>query len=83
LFVWYGDYGVLVCTEHGYVVQNVSSHLRAYYGGSMKEKRAIADMFIKYDIRELKDVSLPPPLGMPLPALGKPQRTFVCYKLEC
>jgi hypothetical protein len=83
LFVWYEDYGVLVCTEHGYAVQNVGSHLRTYHSGNMKEKRAIADIFTKYNIREPKDVSLPPPLGMPIPALGKPQAAFVCYEPEC
>jgi hypothetical protein len=71
LFVWYEDYRALVCIEHGYAVQNISSHLRVYYYKSTKEKRAVTDMFIDYNIQAPKDISLPPLLGIPLLALGK------------
>jgi hypothetical protein len=50
LFVWYEDYRALVYTEHSYIVQNVSSYLRVYYCRSTKEKRAVTDMFIDYNI---------------------------------
>jgi hypothetical protein len=72
LFVWYKDYRALVCTEHSYAVQNVSSYLRVYHYRSTKEKRAVADIFTDYNIRAPKDILLPPPLGIPLLALGKP-----------
>lgn len=82
-FEWHENYGVLICTEHCYAVQNVDSHLRVYHSGSVSEKRAIADFFRKCEIREPKDVSLPPPLEAPFASLGKPSKAYICSEPEC
>ena len=79
-FEWHENYRVLICIEHCYTVQNVSSYLRVYHSGSVGEKRAIADFFRKCEIQEPKDVSLPPLLEAPFASLRKLSKAYICGK---
>jgi hypothetical protein len=76
-------YGVLICVKHGYAVRNLADHLSRNHTGSKKERSDVCKRYKSLVLYNAKDVLLPPPLGDPIPALGKPQRAFVCREPEC
>jgi superfamily II DNA helicase RecQ len=80
---WHEEYGVLICTRHGYAVRNLGFHLQEYHTGTAKERRAVLELFRRYKIREPREVALPAPLRAPFASLGKPVNAFICNEPEC
>jgi superfamily II DNA helicase RecQ len=76
-------YGVLICVKHGYAVRNLADHLSRNHTGSKRERGEVIKRYRSLVLCNAKDVFLPPPLERPIPALGKPQRAFVCREPEC
>lgn len=76
-------YGVLICVKHGYAVRNLADHLSRNHIGYKKERNDVCKRYKSLVLSNAKDVPLPPPLEDPIPALGEPQRAFVCREPEC
>jgi hypothetical protein len=78
---YYEAYGVLVCVTHGYAVRNLTDHLKRNHVSSKKERSEVVKQHKSLLLRTAKEVPLPPPLGEPFPALGRPQRAFICREM--
>jgi hypothetical protein len=76
-------YSVLICVKHGYAVRNLADHLSRNHTGSKKERSDVCKQYKSLVLYNAKDVPLPPPLEKPIPALGEPQRAFICREPEC
>ena len=74
---------ILICTTHGCAVRNLADHLSKNHRGTKKERGEVVKQYKSLALDHAKDVALPPPLGQPFPALGKPQRAFICREAEC
>jgi hypothetical protein len=74
---------ILICTTHGCAVRNLADHLSKNHRGTKKERGEVVKQYKSLVLDHAKDVALPPPLGQPFPALGKPQRAFICREAEC
>jgi hypothetical protein len=64
-------------------VRNLADHLSKNHAGSKKERGDVCKRYKSLVLDNAKDVLLPLPLEEPIPALGKPQRAFVCREPEC
>ena len=76
-------YGVLICVTHGYAVRNLADHLKRNHINSKKERSDVVKQYKSLLLKTAKEVPLPLPLGEPFPALGRPQRAFICREPEC
>lgn len=83
-FLEYNDvYRILICVRHGYAVRNLADHLSKNHEGSKKERGEVVRQHKSLVLHNAKDVALPPPLEQPFPALGKPQKAYICREPEC
>ena len=83
-FLKYNDvYRILICVRHGYAVRNLADHLSKNHEGSKKERGEVVRQHKSLVLHNAKDVALPPPLEQPFPALGKPQKAYICREPEC
>jgi hypothetical protein len=84
---WFLEYHeafrILICITHGCAVRNLADHLSKNHRGTKKERGEVVKQYKSLALDHAKDVALPPPLGQPFPALGKPQRAFICREAEC
>jgi hypothetical protein len=80
---WHENYAVLICRTHQFAIKNLHYHLRDYHSGSTKEKKAVVQLFERYQLSDPKGVTLPPPLEEPFASLGKPLNAFICNEPEC
>ena len=76
-------YSVLICVKHGYAVRNLAHHLSRNHIGSKKERGEVTKRYKSLVLSHARDTLLPPPLEQPFPALGKPQKGFICQEPEC
>jgi superfamily II DNA helicase RecQ len=76
-------YRILICVTHCCAVSNLADHLSKNHRGTKKERGEVVKQYRSLALYHAKDVALPPPLGQPFPALGKPQRAFICRETEC
>jgi superfamily II DNA helicase RecQ len=74
---------ILICITHGCAVRNLADHLSKNHRGTKKERGEVVKRYKSLPLDHAKDIALPPPLGQPFPALGKPQRAFICREAEC
>ena len=76
-------YRILICVTHGCAVRNLADHLSKNHTGNKRERGEVVKQYKSLVLDHAKDVALPPPLGQPFPALGKPQQAFICREVEC
>jgi hypothetical protein len=74
---------ILICITHGCAVRNLADHLSKNHRGTKKERGEVVKQYKSLALDHAKDIALPPPLGQPFPALGKPQRASICREAEC
>ena len=74
---------ILICITHSCAVRNLADHLSKNHRGTKKERGEVVKQYKSLALDHAKDVALPPPLGQPFPALGKPQQAFICREVEC
>jgi hypothetical protein len=79
---WHENYAILICRIHQYAIKNLYYHLRDYYSGSIKEKKAVVQLFERHQLLDPKGVALPPLLKEPFASLRKPLNAFICNKPE-
>jgi len=77
------DYQVLICKEHGYTLQSLSTHLRDQHSIPAKARKATVEEYRSCALLDPTELSLPPPFGPPFNALAAPIRAFLCDKEEC
>jgi hypothetical protein len=73
----------LIYRTYQYAIKNLYYHLRDYYSGSIKEKKAVVQLFERHQLLDPKGVALPPPLEEPFASLRKPLNAFIYNKPEC
>jgi hypothetical protein len=78
---WHENYAVLICRTHQFAIKNL--HLRDYHSGSTKEKKAVVQLFERYQLSDLKGVTLLPLLEELFASLRKPLNAFICNEPEC
>ena len=83
VFEYLGDYGVLVCKEHGYAVRALDDHLKRLHRTTVAGRKAIAAHLTDRPILHPTQVPLPPPLEPPFDCLGPPKRAYICDEDEC
>ena len=76
-------YGVLICVKHSYAVCNLADYLSRNHIGCKKERNDVCKRYKSLVLSNAKDVLLLLLLEDLIPALGEPQRAFVCRELEC
>jgi hypothetical protein len=82
--VYLPAYHVLVCKEHATAVQNIDTHLRVQHAVPPKRRAQIATVFRQHGwAQQPEDVTLPAPLGPPIPELGPPLDGLHCAEEDC
>ena len=77
-------YHVLVCKEHATAVQNIDTHLRVQHAVPPKRRAQIVTVFRQHGwAQQPEDVTLPAPLGPPIPELGPPLDGLHCAEDDC
>jgi hypothetical protein len=65
-------YRVLICVTHSYAVRNLADHLKRNHISSKKEQSEVVKQYKSLLLQTAKEVLLPPLLGEPFLALGRP-----------
>jgi hypothetical protein len=79
---WHENYAILICRTHQYAIKNLYYHLRDYYSGSIKEKKAVVQLFKRHQLSDPKGVVLPPLLEELFASLRKPLNAFIYNEPE-
>jgi len=83
-FVHYeARYQVLICKEHGYTLQGLSTHLRDQHYMPAKARKATVKKYRSYKLVDPKGIPLPPLFEPPFEALAAPTEAFMYKKEEC
>lgn len=74
---------MLICREHRYAVRNLDLHLRDAHTVTANDRRLIVDKYAALPLAKPAEVPLPPPLGPPFKALGRPIDAVHCDEEDC
>ena len=77
-FEYLAAHQVLLCSEHGYAVRNLKTHLDRYHTYPAVEKKAVLAHFAKVPLVPPEDASLPEAYGPPIECLAAPRPGYLC-----